>query len=369
MNASLLSNLQNKIKDNAANEINTHSRNINVLSPQLAAEKFPLGNMGDQFASYMLVWSLEQWRLFHQLTASNIWAQRKIVLDSVRARLTAQFNLPHDLPDYALDEIEKITSENAPCSDCDGSVCRKSHNKHCIDTFELQRNDDWYDVFHQFYRCQQRLSFLKRRERDIAIQRNSDLSGVPKRYSTALFNDFISTRHNAHARRSAHLIINSFADKGLFISGPPGVGKTLLLSIIANELLRNAHQVIFYTVPVLLRSIKATFEPNSDVSTDQICRSVSEAPVLFLDDFGSERMSEWVAEQLFNIVNFRYEAMLPTFFSSNFDLQELKSKMSIDPKTGRPSDSLTRNAARLVSRIQSMCQICSIIDDDWRAQI
>ena len=83
-----------------------------------------------------------------------------------------------------------------------------------------------------------------------------------------------------------------------------------------------------------------------------------------LDDFGAERTTEWVAEQLFAIINHRYNEQLSTVITSNYDTDELICRMSIIDRSGNVIDSM--QGERVMSRICGMCKTVFIGGTDCR---
>jgi DNA replication protein DnaC len=87
-------------------------------------------------------------------------------------------------------------------------------------------------------------------------------------------------------------------------------------------------------VPDLLDHLRATFAPTSDVQYDEQFERVRTAPLLILDDLGTESSTPWAQEKLFQILNHRYNARLPTVITSNRQLEtidgRLRSRM-VDP--------------------------------------
>jgi DNA replication protein DnaC len=87
-------------------------------------------------------------------------------------------------------------------------------------------------------------------------------------------------------------------------------------------------------VPDLLDHLRATFGPNSPVSYDERFDEVRNAPLLILDDLGTQSSTPWAQEKLFQILNHRYNARLPTVVTSNHTLEEIdlriRSRM-VDP--------------------------------------
>jgi len=136
--------------------------------------------------------------------------------------------------------------------------------------------------------------------------------------------------------REAYSIARKFAqspEDWLVLLGPYGCGKTHLAAAIANHRLRAGHPVLFIVVPDLLDHLRATYAPESRVAYDELFERVRAAPLLILDDFGMHAASPWAQEKLYQILNYRYNARLPTVITSVYSLEE------IDPRfAGRMAD-------------------------------
>jgi DNA replication protein DnaC len=120
----------------------------------------------------------------------------------------------------------------------------------------------------------------------------------------------------------------------LILFGGYGSGKTHLAAAIANRAVERGQPVLFVVVPDLLDHLRATYSPSSPVRYDQRFEEVRNAPVLILDDLGTQSSTSWATEKLFQILNYRYNARLPTVITSNNDLEEIdlriRSRM-VDP--------------------------------------
>jgi DNA replication protein DnaC len=114
----------------------------------------------------------------------------------------------------------------------------------------------------------------------------------------------------------------------LVLSGPSGCGKTHLAAAIANYRLQKGHPVFFVTVPDLLDHLRTTFSPSSDVTYDELFERVRSAPLLLLDDLGRQSSTPWAEEKLFQILNHRFNAELPTVVTVN-DIKNLDERLAV----------------------------------------
>lgn len=112
----------------------------------------------------------------------------------------------------------------------------------------------------------------------------------------------------------------------LFI-GNYGCGKTHLAAAIANEALNRHIRLYFAVVPDLLDYLRSTFDPNSEASYDQRFEMIRNVPLLILDDLGTENAKPWAREKLYQIINHRYNAKLPTVITTNNDLDALDGRI------------------------------------------
>jgi DNA replication protein DnaC len=107
----------------------------------------------------------------------------------------------------------------------------------------------------------------------------------------------------------------SFAEKPkgwLVLSGPYGCGKTHLAASIANYRAGLGDPPLFIIVPDLLDHLRSTFSPTSPIRYDRLFDEIRAANLLVLDDLGSQSATPWAKEKLFQLINHRYNAELPT---------------------------------------------------------
>jgi DNA replication protein DnaC len=189
--------------------------------------------------------------------------------------------------------------------------------------------------------CTCRLADLARR-RVSALRSISDLETLAR----MTFETFISEGHGLPPDKQANLRwayeeALSFAENPqgwLVLKGGYGSGKTHLAVAIANACIERGQPVLFTTVPDLLDHLRSAFAPTSVADYDTRFEEVRAAPVLILDDLGTESSSAWAQEKLFQIFNYRYNARLATVITTNHDLEEITLRLRsrlVDPDLTR----------------------------------
>ncbi|MPZ23425.1 MAG: AAA family ATPase [Dehalococcoidia bacterium] len=116
-------------------------------------------------------------------------------------------------------------------------------------------------------------------------------------------------------------------DGWLVLSGPSGAGKTHIAAAITNRLIENGRAALFVVVPDLLDHLRSAYSPKSELPYDQLFEQVKNAPILVLDDLGTQSMTPWTQEKLFQLINHRFNAQLPTVFTTNLRPTELPERM------------------------------------------
>lgn len=115
----------------------------------------------------------------------------------------------------------------------------------------------------------------------------------------------------------------------LVLTGPFGCGKTHLAAAIGNHRKNLGTPPPLVMVPDLLDHLRATYAPNSTVRFDRLFEEVRTAPLLILDDLGGENKTSWVREKLFQLINYRYIAELPTVFTTAIPPKEWDARINI----------------------------------------
>lgn len=150
-------------------------------------------------------------------------------------------------------------------------------------------------------------------------------------------------------------------EKGLYLYGSPGTGKTYLLSALANVLAQSNKTIAFVHVPTLISKAKMYFDSLS--AMEQLIDSIKHADVAIFDDIGAESVTSWSRDELlFPILNYRLDFKKATWFSSNETLETLKQHYATDQK-GKVT---TTKAIRMIERIQALSEPYLLVDDNRR---
>ncbi|WP_432358183.1 primosomal protein DnaI [Sporosarcina sp. UB5] len=137
-------------------------------------------------------------------------------------------------------------------------------------------------------------------------------------------------------------------ERGLYIHGPFGTGKSFILGALANELANLRIRTVVVYIPEFLREIKQSIQ---DQTLNEKIDFVKRANVLMLDDFGAESMSAWARDEVIGtILQYRMAEKLPTFITSNFNFDELQHHLTYTQRGEKEEV----KAARIMERIKTI---------------
>jgi DNA replication protein DnaC len=127
--------------------------------------------------------------------------------------------------------------------------------------------------------------------------------------------------------------------RGLWFVGDVGTGKTTLAMLVSKAAMEADRTVAIYSLPRLLGLLRDSYDDDSAYSLTELLERLCSVDLLHIDDVGAEQSSSWVLEQLYTIVNTRYEDGRAMLVTTNLDPESLAAQIG----------------ARTVSRLHEMC--------------
>ncbi len=195
-----------------------------------------------------------------------------------------------------------------------------------------------------------------REERERKRKRLIHSINMPKNIAEARFSDTALTPERQEVIGELLKFINSYKpnsteyQKGLYLAGPFGVGKTYMMGALANELSENGVETTLVNVPTYSAEIKQAIATNT---VEAKLVSIKNTPILVLDDIGAEMNSAWFRDEvLMVILQHRMLQELPTFFTSNFTIDQLEAHFAHSNK----GDQELLKAKRLIERIRFLAK-------------
>ncbi len=234
---------------------------------------------------------------------------------------------------YQLNDDEYLDENNLPvCSICGMKryIINPVNNQVCICLCKCQKE-----------KSEEQQAKFARLQLSIKIEKAKFLSLLGRRYLHATFNNSEITAQNLeiyrkikdYAERHEEMLKKGF---GFYVYGANGVGKTHLLACLCNYLIEQVQACCFTNFLNIAEDLKRAYVSKQDESN--VIAKYSKVNFLIIDDLGKESYKKirsddenlWLEEKIFEILNNRYNAMLPTIFSSNYSLTELCTVFGFD---------------------------------------
>ena len=158
-------------------------------------------------------------------------------------------------------------------------------------------------------------------------------SGIPRRFAGVSFDRKPICDLDPFVLRHVRTYVDQIEDsiergRGLWFYGDVGTGKTSLAMLVSRAALEAGRSVAIYSVPRLLAEIKQTFDRDHTDSYMQLFRRLCAVDLLQLDDLGAEKRTDWVLEQLYAIVNERWQDRRSIVVTTNLQsLDELREQL------------------------------------------
>lgn len=175
---------------------------------------------------------------------------------------------------------------------------------------------------------------------------------LPERLRHCTFSTYLTTNLAGDILKAKGMAMAALSDgNSLILAGSSGVGKTHLAAAMVNGRIESGKAALFISVPELLDDLRKAISTGR--STDAM-DTVKKSEFLALDDLGAERLTEWVGERLYMIVNHRYLNGLQTVITTNSEnAAELVLRLG-------------DQGQRIVSRLVEIGTWCGIRAEDFR---
>jgi DNA replication protein DnaC len=195
---------------------------------------------------------------------------------------------------------------------------------------------------------------------------------IPPRYAHCTLANFdpVSPRHRQALEKAMHFCSgyphqSENEGLGLLLTGTNGVGKTHLAVATLRELAAKGASGEFWDFNELMREIKRSYDPETRTTEMQVLDPVVEVAVLLLDDLGAWKITDWMNDTLFYVLNSRYLARRPTVITTNFQDVTSQEALHADPLVRREF-LVDRIGQRLRSRLAEMCLRVQLDGGDFR---
>jgi DNA replication protein DnaC len=191
----------------------------------------------------------------------------------------------------------------------------------------------------------------------IARNQAQSLSAViPARYRDIGFGRFPVTEIDpkivgATRRFVERIDANLDAGRGLWFMGPVGTGKTTLAMLVTKAAMEAGRSAARYSLPGLLSLIRKTFDTGSH---NDLLERLTAVDLLHIDDIGAEQTTPWVLEELYSIINARYEEERSVVITTNILDRDILCQQITE---------------RTVSRLTEMCDELPLVGHDHRKDL
>lgn len=226
-----------------------------------------------------------------------------------------------------------MSSENKTCAVCNGhgvldkhvyyTTLNLSSQAYCKCPLGVKKFGEWCRS------CEVQNAILRKRQSQ--VEKELRFSQIPAQWQE-------KTLGNLHGydaiKVKLDVYLNTFLRNGMFSQGvylwseASRTGKTHTLIALCKEMIeRYIVPCVFITEEEMYARVRRTFDDGDVLHESDVMFKFKDVTCLFIDDLGATKMTPWKLETLTSILNFRLMNHRPTFFSSNYSIEQYQRKI------------------------------------------
>lgn len=272
--------------------------------------------------------------------------------DPVFDKITSKLKISDDILCNYTSMIEESVLEYKKCMECSSlATCPNRMKGHVYIPVNIEGN-----IQFQYKSCK----YFEKNKKNTKFLNNIKYFNTP----TSLQDATLSKIHkNDKNRFDAIVWVNKFYKeykenhelKGLFLYGNFGCGKTYMVAALFNDLARDGYKsTIIYWPDFLRQAFYDDFKEKFEY--------VKTSPILLIDDIGAENLTAYYRDEILSpLLQYRMEEKLPTFFTSNFNMEQLEEHLATS-KAGVEGV----KAARIMARIKQLTESLEMVSKNLR---
>lgn len=279
--------------------------------------------------------------------------------DDVFKEIVIKLKMKREYLIHYTSSLKQCAKDYANCKHCKELIECKNQ----IEGYAYLPKNDGGNITFSYRPCK----YKKRMVYKTKYLDNMTIYNVPEEIRNASF----SKIHKTDKKRFDTIIwltnfLNTYKEnphqKGLYLCGNFGCGKTYLISAMFNELAKENVKSAIIFWPEYLRELKASFNSEYKNEFNDKFETIKKAPLLLIDDLGAESITPWSRDEILcPILQYRMEQRLPTFITSNLDKKALENHLAITSK----GDEIIKSG-RIISRIEQLTDYKEMVSKNLR---
>jgi len=249
-------------------------------------------------------------------------------------------------------KLEHTVDELNNCANCPGLEYCKNSVEGCVNFPEK----DGDELIFSYIPCKYKKESLKEAS-------NVSFYETPKFLREAKMKDiYLDDKAREEILSYIKKFIKEYPSiKGVYLYGSFGSGKSYILNALLNEISKKGVSCVSVYYPTLLKKLKDSFSSKT-LDYEQVFNELELTEVLLIDDIGAENNTAWSRDEVLgSLLQSRMDNGRITFFTSNFNLEELESHLS---ETKTSVDKI--KSRRIIERIKQLCTVIPLIGENKR---